>query len=252
MSANTNPSPAPDSGATPQPELNVVPPPEPQPQSPGLLNKRQTQELTKAAQIGDVASVPAILAVLENHGISAAFLTQFKADIAATRGRSDTAVYCTTVKEGATIDEEVTQKKLLKRLRQIQSAAKQKHLYDDPVVLQDYLVGQPITQSRALMEQSSLTIITKGDTERPPGIDTQFIIDATADRNAYVQSKVTQRADQAEAIGERVTRDQQVESIKQRRVELQLAANTAWPAGVPENAAMRHRFFLQVDRSPSL
>jgi hypothetical protein len=142
-------------------------------------------------------------------------------------------------------------KTLLRRLRQIQSKAKSKHRFDDPAQLRAYLVGKDIASSRAVLEQSALTLLGKAEEERPSGIDTDFLSQAEAERVEYVNSKTTQREKQARARAERLARDQFVEAIKRGRIELQLAADAAWPAGLPENAAVRALFFLEPNRAYS-
>ena len=114
-----------------------------------------------------------------------------------------------------------------------------------------YLVGEDIGSSRAVLEQSAQTVLGKAAQEQPGGIDTDFLAQAEAERVEYVKSKTTQREKQALAKAERLARDQFVEAIQRGRIELQLAADAAWPAGVPENAAVRALFFLEPNRSYS-
>ena len=48
---------------------------------------------------------------------------------------------------------------------------------------------------------------------------------------------------------ERALRNDQVNPIKERCKEVQFAADSAWPAGVPANEGIRKRFRLPTNRT---
>jgi hypothetical protein len=139
----------------------------------------------------------------------------------------------------------------MRSLRQVQAAAKQKFLYTEPVRLDDYLVGENIESSRPVLEQSSQAILTKAAADALPGINAAFITRVTNERTAYINSKTVQLTEGERAKAERVVRNECVASIQQRRIEIQFAANAAWPPGIAANAPIRTRFFLQANRPPA-
>jgi hypothetical protein len=157
-------------------------------------------------------------------------------------------VQCTSAKEGATQTQQALEAKLVGTLRVAQAAARQKHTFTDPTKLQDYHIGERIDASRPVLQQCAEGIIGKADAERPPGIDTQFVQQAKEDLNAYVQSGTDQTTEQGRAKAERAQRDALVESITQRRRLIQFAADGAWPASVPANAAARLLFRLPANQ----
>ncbi len=261
---NTNPNP--ETEPNPQPELSVVPPaagadapaqpatpaaePEKKPRrGPLSLNTTQLEELNRTALICAEARKPAHAPVLLGQAIDAPFVTALVNDVTLASQRSTNALQCTNGIRSATSSQDLAGERLMKTLRNIQSAAVFKHRDTDPARIGDYLVGQPINTSRPVLEQSALTIITKADAERPGGINTDFIGRATTERLAYVASEGTQRDETSAAKSERVARNQLIKSIKQRRIKLQLAVDTAWPSDVPENGPIRTRFFLQPNRA---
>lgn len=248
--ASANASPAPEAGPNPNPTLTVLPDPAPK-RRVLSLNRRQLEVITLTDVICTEAKSFDAAPILEPRGITAAFVNALLTDIASARTCASNGVYCTGGAEAATAIEGVKKGTLVKSLRQVQSAAKQLHQFNQPERLHDYLVGEPITQSRPLLEQAAQTIITKANTERPPGIDTDFIVRAETERAQYVQSKVPQVDEQARGKLERALRNQFVDSIKERSKQIQFAANSAWPAGVPANEGFRKRFRLPANRTLS-
>lgn len=242
---------APDSGAVNTPNLSVVPPPEPKVRSPFALNRAQAAEVNKARAIAAVSKQAAYAPKLAEHDISAAFITTLEEDILTANARAIGALNCTTERKACTEAEADTQRTLMRSLRQIQTAAKQKFRYTEPVRLDDYLIGERIDENRALLEQSSQAIIAKATADALPGINAAFITRVTNERTAYVNSKTVQETEGERAKAERVVRNECVESIKQRRIEIQFAANAAWPPGIAANAPIRTRFFLQPNRPPA-
>lgn len=237
-----------DAGANPQPNLTVLPDPTPKRRSPFELNRAQAVELNKAGVICLVAQKSAYATKLADHGITAAFVTTLLTDITTARTRSITAVQATDGKESATSAQDVCAVKLLRGLRVIQIAARQKYLFTDPARLGDYYIGQRIDESRAVLDLSSQAIIAKATTDTLPGITGPFIASVETDRLEWKDCTATQAAQQAAATTQRSERNTLVDSIQQRRIELQFAADAAWPWNDPENAGIRREFKLPRHR----
>jgi hypothetical protein len=147
-----------------------------------------------------------------------------------------------------TLDEAQAEQLLIDDIRKVQAKAKQKHARTNPVTLKDYAVGTDVTQSRADLEQHSQTVLAKLDSERPPGIDTEFIDKMDEHRTAYVNVNVTQSSQDARAQEERMKRDKQIEAIKDERIELQYVIDGEFAPSNPANAAVRRQFDLPPDR----
>lgn len=254
-SSNAVPTPAPESGSsnpTPAvagPQLTVVPPPEPAARRPrSVLNRAQLRELDLAQGVATAAQREAYVAPLRTRQIEPAFVTQLLADIAAAH-RLNTAVLESVVGgQIATQAGVATGEKLTGGLRRIQTAARQQYLHSDPLKLKEYLVGENIKVSRPVLEQSSQTLLDKAGAERPAGLDTSFLQQVEGERAAYVQTDTTQAGEVSDARQERARRAALVESIKQRRQKLQLAAEFLWPSTDAANAGARQEFGLPVNR----
>ena len=251
MSNTASSLPAPEAGSNPsQPNLSVVAP-ETATRHPMDLNRRQSAKLTMAFALAKQALKPAHQAKLELFGITEVFANDLLALIAATRTRAGDAVVDTGGGEAATSDATVLKNTLARALRQIQAAAKKKYQFTNPEELLGYLVGMRITQSRPLLEQSAVTIINRANADRPPGIDTEFIVQTSSKATAYENSKEPQVDLKAAAKGERALRDQAVESVAHLGKQIQFAADSAWPAGVPANVPFRKCFGLPENRALS-
>ena len=237
-----------DAGANSNPGLSVVPPPVPQRRSPMELNRAQAEELNKTEFICLAAQKSAYATVLASHGITAAYVTTLVADIAAARSRSMAAVQSTDGKISATNAQDVCAEKLLRGLRVVQTAARQKYLYSDPAKLGDYYVGQRINESRPVLDQTSQAIIAKATADTLPGITPAFLGALETDRAQWKACTASQSTQQSAAKTQRAERNTMVDSIQQRRIELQFAADAAWPWSNPENAGVRGEFKLPRHR----
>lgn len=246
MSAQANPVPEGNN-----PPSNVTPPasaPKAK-RTRGKFNKKQTAELNKASLIAVQAAKPAHLNQLTAQGKGVAEITALVSKIVSAGQCSTGKVSGDAEGKSATLSARGAKKVLMQRLRQIQAKAKLKYQFDDPAKLQAYLIGQPIGQSRPLLEQSAQTILAKAGQERPGNVDTAFLTEGQAERAAYVGSKTTQQDKKSLASAERIARDQFIASVQRDRIELQLAADAAWPAGVEANAPIRVLFYLDPKKA---
>jgi hypothetical protein len=226
----------------------MVPAPKPKRRSSSELNLGQVRLVQRAKQVCLAAQKPDYAATLQAKGISAQFVTSLLEDIDAAERKCSQAVQCTTTKESATRSGQATEQTLVRSLRDLQTAARQLHQHSAPEKLQDYLIGERITDSKEVLDQSAQTIISKANEERPPGVDTQVIQQVEAQRQAYAQARQTQATEQSRAQTERATRDALVDSIRQRCQQSQFAADRAWPVGHPAQAGVRREFRLPATR----
>lgn len=253
MSANAAPAPENNPNPAPPPDLQVVPPPpaaaEPEKKRhPGRLNKKQQAQITKAEILIPVARKPEYAPALAARNIPASFLVALEGKITLARRDSTTAVNCTAAGKGCTVDEAQAEQALMESLRDFQGAARLKYRRTDPEHLESYMIGQPINQSRPLLEQSGEIIIDNTNTDRPAPVDTTMILAAEAKLQAYKDSKQPQRDEKAAASGARQARDAQVASIAADRQQIQLAADNAWPWTNPANRKARMEFGLPLNQ----
>jgi hypothetical protein len=121
-------------------------------------------------------------------------------------------------------------------------------LPEHPDKVSGYLVGENLDASRAVLEGASQAIIAKANQERPPGIDTDFISQAQAQRAAYLATNDTQSNEPGKATQAREQRTELVKSIVARRKKIQYAADAAWPPRQPTSIQARVDFKLPANR----
>ena len=113
-------------------------------------------------------------------------------------------------------------------------------------------MGKKINANRPVLEEFSAQMLERLDTERPPGINTAFITKLATSRADFMTAGNAQGSKQSAASAARDARKQLVATIKDRRMEIQFAADAAWPPGQPGHAAIRREFGLPADRFLSL
>ncbi len=238
-----------------------------------LFNQHQSQELNKAKKICAAALGGKHRAALQARGITEAFIAGLAADIGLCQQKSSEAMQQTILKESFTAVEGQAKKALLKSMTEIQSAAKQKYARSKPVMLQDYCVGKDLDASRAALEQYSQNILQKLGGEPPritsdssrsesatgtippdalPGITSEKVTLLSALRSKWLDTQASQANSQALATSLRTERDRLIQTITDKRIQIQFAAEAEWPAREPANAGQRRAFHLQANRPFSL
>jgi hypothetical protein len=241
------PLPDPNPGAS-KPNLTVVPEPAPSTITHGEYNKEIEAELSKAKAICVTAQNAQYSAPLATRSIDAAFVTALLADIASAGQKSQHAVACDSARKIATQAEAAAGQKLVNSLQTVQGAARVQFLPDQPAKLDSYLVGQPLAESRPLLERHSQAIIDNADTERPAGLDTDFVNNVKAERAAYLATAVAKANEDSRGQQDRAERDVLVKTIIERRKKIQYAADTLWPPRKPESVQARVDFKLPASR----
>lgn len=228
-SPSTPPAPAPTEKTT----LNRSP-----------LNQAQLEAISKAESLCGVARKTEYAPKLATREIDDAFLDQLVADIMSARAGAGTAVGGTAAKEGATQNEDDAEAALVIALQEVQAAAKQKFSRTTPAKLKDYFIGERLNASRAKLEQYAGAIIAKAGADALPGITPAKITALQALLKNYKDTDAAQAGAQADATGARATLKAQVQSITDRRIQIQYAADAEWPYTNPENAGIRREFGL--------
>ena len=161
---------------------------------------------------------------------------------------SDRALYCTNAKEGATSNEAEKKETLVHSLRNIQSIARGAYEDSSPAHVKDYLTSEDNLASRPVLEGAAQTIINKANTDRPGGIDTDFIVRVTAEKQAYVNAHASQQTELGKGKQERALRNELVASIRERRMKIQRSADAVWPWTSASSAEARVKFKLPPRR----
>ena len=228
----------------------VVAPPvaEPKKKSPGLLNQRQAQALTKAEMTGIAAQHPDHAPALDGRDISADFVTQYLGDVDAAREKAADALNSTTARINATADEKKAAYGLIAGLREVQKAAKQRYARTNRIALKDYFVGKSLNGSRPNLMQTSQTILNKAGADVLPGITPAKVKALRTSRQAWVDANTAQAESKATALTQRAELKDALKSIEDRRVAIQLAVDAEWPHTNEENAGVRGQFSLSAKR----
>jgi hypothetical protein len=212
------------------------------------LNKAALRELDKAEQISVSARKTEFAGPLGEQGITPDQVDTLVAKILSASQTGSRALQSTIEKEGDTLEEQTCKKKLVGLFRQVQAAARQRFARREPVRLQEFFIGQRIDQSRRALKQFSQGLLDKLAEERPPGVDTDLIIKIQQERQAYVGSDDDQAEDAAEATAARAALEALIKEIRDLRMEIQFAADAAWPPGAPENVKARKAFQLPLNK----
>jgi len=248
MSNSSNAAALPSPEGNNPPNLNVLPPPVPPKRAPYALSKVDEREIALTTLIISSAMIPAYGTLLVPFGITAAFLTALSNDVTVARQCSERAVNCTNAKEGATASEAEKRATLVHSLRNIQSKARGAYEDTNPQHVKDYLTGQNIVVSRPILEGAAATIIDKANADRPGGIDTDFIVRVTDERQAYINAHASQQTELGKGKQERVSRNALIKSIRDRRKKIQRAADGVWPWTTATSAEPRVKFKLPPKR----
>ncbi len=212
------------------------------------LTKRISAELAKAEQIILAARLPEYAAILLARDITPEFLADLEARIAACRMMGVDGLKCRRELKGIVRKRQAAQVRLLKCLREIQAAAKQKFSEENPIRLKVYGVGVELDSNAIAFEGTSHSIISAASGDNLPGITPAKLAAATTAREAFVAVLVERLDALARGIQCTVNRREAMKVFTRRRMKIQFAADSEWPPGVPENEQARSRFFLPLKK----
>lgn len=224
-------------------------PPDPKkPQSHSVFNQAQLAALNEADKITVAAQKPAYAPPLAVREITAAYVTQLVADILACRTTGATAAQSTTGKAVATGTEHTAEDNLMAAIHEIQAAARQKYARTNPAMMNDYLVGHRLNPNQATFKETVQAIITKLGSDTLPGITPAKVANLPVLLTAYSTAAANPGSQQSDATTRRRQRDAQVQSITDRRLTIQFAADAEWPFTNPANAGIRAELFLPLSQ----
>jgi hypothetical protein len=215
----------------------------------GLFNKAQMSAVDLCALVFTAGSKQAFALLLAVAGINAAVLAVFNAAIKAVQARMSKAIGLTADLRTATVEERAARRLLLGKINGIKASAKRKYARTAPDQLADYFVGKPMNNSRAMLVQSSASILLKLATDTLPGV-TQEIIDALQQaHDDYVAANGMQVDLQSQATQERIGIAADVRALTTQRLNVQLAADGIWLPTDKTSAPIRKEFQLPINRS---
>lgn len=229
-----------------------TPTPSPEPQKSkrtrSPVNKHLVAELDLTEGLVVTAQKSDYAASLADEEIDAAFITALEGKIEQADPLLGSANNDTADKKEATLDGDKARKALLAQIEKIQKRAKRKYKPNDPA-RDKYFIGQRIDGNGAMLESSAKAIEQVLATDTLPGhkpADTQALTDA---RQAYAASKPARTDGQSKASSDRIQLEALVKDIADDRRQIQLAADTIWPASDKANAPIRREFGLPPNRS---
>ena len=238
-----------------------APAPAPQPAAKtrkvGVVNQKQQQSLALAEQVSTAAAKDEYASVLETeHEIAPDFIAQLAADCATARGSLGQFVENAVAKNVATGGKTGTKQTLMRAIRQIQAAAKQKYAGNQPLMLKDYYIGQKIDANQDLLGQIGTAILDKisppeGSTATAdvlPGVKAGKISALTSAVAAYTSAWNAQASAQSDKTKGHLAVAALVKSIDDHRRLVQFAADGEWPFDDAANAPIRREFGIPTSR----
>ena len=216
---------------------------------PGALNYAQVQSLDVAAQIAAAARKTEYRATLLARGITDETLDALDTAVSEGRKEQAAAVESDTGQLVSTGAEKQARKELLTALREVQTAARQKWTRSQPAALKDYYIGENLpNMSRATLVQVTEGILLRLSTQTLPGITPETITALAAKRDAYVEANQTQLGYITGAKARREATLEHLKTATDLRIEVQFAADAAYPFDNPKSAPARTEFALPLNR----
>jgi hypothetical protein len=215
----------------------------------GALNYAQVQSLDVAAQVAAAARKPVYRGALLAREITDETLDELDEAIREGRKEQAIAVENDTGQQVSTQQEKAARKELLAGLREVQTAARQKFTRTQPAALKDYYIGENLpNMSRATLVQVTEGILLRLSTQTLPGITPETVAALAAQRDAYVEANQTQLGFITGAKERRAAALEHLKTATDLRIEVQFAADAAYPFDNPRSASARTEFALPEDR----
>ncbi len=218
------------------------------------LNPLHFRELSRTQQICNAARQPANLAALQGHGVSPSLPNHLLDDVTLCRRKCIDALQHITVMANSARKATEAKRALLAAIAEVQAAAKSKYAGTTRAALRDFGIGQKFGSSHAALEEFSQRLIERlmgtasGAAETLPDITAGKISTIESLRSNWISARVAQGAAQTQAALLQAERDTLLHAIAEHRLQIQSAAETAWPSGDPANGETRRAFLLPPTR----
>jgi small-conductance mechanosensitive channel len=245
----------PESNTTP---LACTPPAPDAPATRGYFNQAQLEDLDLADSV--LTASHSHPAEMTDHDITPAWLVKFQSALTEARQRASATGQQVGEAIQATADTTDAAARLVTALKQIQSAAKQKHQMDAEdgdittnFTTDGYLIGSRLDASRAILRQCADSLIARAQADSLPGFKTPEKIAAVKSLlKAYASTKDHQQDTTEDKELSRIDRDTLLHSINRRRTAIQHAADALWPASAEASRPIRKTFGLPLNRAMGL
>lgn len=242
---------------TPSPAPTPAPTPAVKTRKRGIGNLKQQKSLTLAEAVCTAAAQPEYAGILDTgHEITPDFIAELADDCATARGDLGQIVEKAVAKGMATGTKTGTKKALIRAIRAIQAAARQKYSGSQPLMLKEYYIGEKIDATDQSLEQvgtaiSDLISPPAGSSTAAdvlPGVNAAKISALANAVTAYTAAWSAQTAAKSDKEKGHLTVSSLIDSIDDRRRQVQFAADGEWPFDVAANAPIRREFGLPVNR----
>ena len=216
----------------------------------GPINQAWLDEISGTEKLAVTAAKTDYAAKLAKRKIAAPWLTKLNADLKQARKLTGQATGKTTGKKVVTKTEQDLRDALIEQIQCVQTAAKQKYFAKNKPALADYYYAKNLPGlSRSDLETCATNVLAKATDADLPGIEADELQALEDALDAYKGVETDQSGEQSGATGARKTLEKLVKEIADQRRELQFAVDGLWPAGKPENAAIRVEFKLPPDKA---
>jgi len=212
------------------------------------INQAYLKELTKAETVVAAARNEDRTTALANRDIDDQVVTAAFTTVSNAREKAAEVILKNTAQREATAAHTNTGKALLKLLREVQTAAKQKYARTNRLALADYFVGRKLNGSQPNLAQTSQTIIEKLAGDKLPGFTPSRVKAVETARTNWVNSTEAQNAAATAATEVRDEFKTLLKSVNDSRVAIQLAADAEWPHSEEEHRGVRKEFALPVNQ----
>ena len=237
-------------------------------QTPSTFNQSQLEDLETAEDIVKSARTDPYKTALAAREITTAVVDHLAELCFDARRRTAKVVREETAGETLTLRAAGRERELVILLQEIQAAAKQKYARREPSRLQDFFIGDRLNPNEATLHQNAFSIAelltpqTGTDlataSERLPGI-TLAKIDrlrslinlpptGSSSSSASSSSSTSDTLIPPDAVADRAERDLLIGEINDRRMEIQFAADAAYPYTDSRNVEARRAFQLPLSR----
>jgi len=231
------------------PTPTPTPTPQTAPRAQWPINKEVTTELDLAESICATAQRTVYATALADEDVDDAAIQKLDDAIAmaddlvfkATGGKAGKKIL---TKAGQDLEDA-----LLAKIEAIQKRAKRKYTSAKDANRDKYFIGAGIESNHGLLLTATATIIKTLGTDKLPGVKPATITDLQSALDNFRGGLGTQSGGKSDSGTAFKALDAQIKIIAGLRRDIQYAADTLWPAGIPANAPIRAEFKLPPDRS---
>ncbi len=238
------------------------PQPPKKPRTRGPINAKYLDEVTLVGKLVPHARLAENVALLTARACTPADVTVLEKSAADLNQAALLAVGRTAARKLDTQEEQTARARLLDAIQPIRTGAKRSHRGTGNEAGRDaYFVNEPtdVSLERLLFIAGALLLKltpqpdpsgtgTLPAEETLKGVTPENLTELAAARNAYIDKDAATTSTGNQAAAHRQTAESLFAQTRAQRIDLQLAADQAWPHTHPANAATRHAFLIPEDR----